>query len=135
MSLREWLKESAGIQKVVVMKDEFGAGRTLPEKFEKLADAADKAIAVATPDDLGGLADSNPKAFQRRARQNVWLEFGWFWGRLGRENAMMLSRGQIELPSDLTGLEYYAYHSDPVEQAEKIRCFLGLQYRNASTVG
>jgi hypothetical protein len=128
-NLREWLRTAAEIEEIVVMKDTFAAGETLPEKFERLASRVDKAIAVATPDDLGELADCDHSRFRPRARENVWLEVGWFWGRLGRNSLMILSRGEIEPPSDLTGMEFYKYHEDPMEQSEKIRSFLGLQYR------
>jgi hypothetical protein len=131
-SLREWLRTKAEIQEVIVMKDEHGDGKTLPEKFEQLASRVDKAIAVATPDDLGEFASCDYSKFRPRARQNVWLEVGWFWGRLGRTSLMVLSRGEIELPSDLTGLELYAYQKDPTEQSEKLRSFLGLQYGRGS---
>ena len=65
------------------------------------------------------------RTFKQRARENVWLEAGWFWGRLGRENLLALSRGEIEFPSDLTGLEVYGYQENPTERAEKLRAYLG----------
>lgn len=37
------------------MGEKFGKGRTLAEKFESLAGEVDGAIAIATPDDLGGI--------------------------------------------------------------------------------
>jgi predicted nucleotide-binding protein len=113
------------------MKDEFTAGKTLPEKFEELASRVDKAIAVATPDDLGELVGCDQSKFWLRARQNVWLEVGWFWGRLGRNNLMVLSHDGIEFPSDLTGIEFYTYRQNPTEQSEKIRSFLGLHHKKA----
>jgi hypothetical protein len=130
-NLSEWLKTAGGIKDVIVMKDEFMPGKTLPEKFEELASRVDKAIAVATPDDLGERADRDHSEFRQRARQNIWLEIGWFWGRLGRDSVMVLNRGAIEYPSDLTGLEFYDYDEDPREQSEKMRAFLGLQHRKA----
>jgi predicted nucleotide-binding protein len=106
-----------------VMLQEFGAGRTLPEKFEELAQSVDAAIALATPDDLGSTV-SDPSDQMACARQNVWLEVGWFWGRLRRDRVMVLVKGELEIPSDVLGIEYYRYTSDPREQAESIRAFL-----------
>ena len=121
--LRQWLSTTIGA-KVRVMKEEFGDGRTLPEKFEQLAQGADGAIALATPDDVGGLASELVGTPAFRARENVWIEYGWFWGRLGRKRVMLLHRGEVLVPSDLDGLEYYSYFKDPMEQSERIRTFL-----------
>jgi hypothetical protein len=107
----------------VVMREEFGNGKTLPEKFEYLAAKVNKAIALATPDDVGNFVEEKtPGNF--RARQNVWLEVGWLWGALGRKNIMILSSGNVEVPSDLYGLELYLYKKSPTELREKINRFL-----------
>jgi predicted nucleotide-binding protein len=97
-----------------------GAG--LPEKFETLANEADAAIALATPDDLPSRASCGDS--QARARQNVWVEVGWFWGRRGRSRVMLLTRGAIEIPSDYAGVETFPYQNDPTELAPKLEIFL-----------
>jgi hypothetical protein len=125
LRVKDWLQDKIKITRIVVMQQEFGEGKTLPEKFEQLTSQVDKAIAIATPDDVGGLSSAHASALKQRARQNVWLEAGWFWGRLGRKNLLILSRGEIEFPSDLTGLEVYTYQEDPTERAEKLRAYLG----------
>jgi predicted nucleotide-binding protein len=120
--LTEWLRATLGLNDLLIMQQEFGAGQSLPEKFESLAAQADGAIAIATPDDAGGLADGAPQ--NMRARQNVWLEVGWIWGRLGRNKVMVLCKGDLEIPSDLHGLEYYRYNSSPLEVTESVRAFV-----------
>ncbi len=120
--IQSWLQQRSSLCRVLVMQDEFGDGRSLPEKFERLARTADGAIALATPDDLGGAAGGGPP--RSRARQNVWLEVGWFWGRLERRNLFLLCKGDLEIPSDMQGVEYYRYISGPSEAAEDIRTFL-----------
>jgi len=80
-------------------------------------------IAVATPDDIGSLAGDRLQSM--RARQNVWLEIGWIWGRLGRNKVMVLCKGDVEIPSDLRGLEYYRYNTSPLEVTESVRAFVG----------
>jgi len=120
--LAEWLRTKLGLADLLIMQEEFGAGRTLPEKLESLAAQADGAIAIATPDDLGGLVESGQQGL--RARQNVWLEIGWIWGRLGRNKVVVLRKGDIELPSDLYGLEYYSYRESPLEVTESVRAFV-----------
>lgn len=59
-----------------------------------------------------------------RARQNVSLEYGWFWGRLGRKRVLLLIKGELELPSDLAGLSYYSYKISPEECQEAIAEFV-----------
>jgi len=120
--LAEWLRTKLGLSDILVMQEEFGAGRSLPEKFESLAAQADGAVAIATPDDLGGLVDSSQQS--SRARQNIYLEIGWIWGRLGRNKVVLLLKGDIELPSDLSGLEYYSYRDSPLEVTESVRAFV-----------
>jgi predicted nucleotide-binding protein len=124
--LKDFLQQLK-LPEAVVMKDQLVRGATLPEKFEQLAGTAMLAIALLTPDDLGGaLADQSgqkPMGQSLRARQNAWLEIGWFWGRLGRDHIMLLVRGDIEVPSDLRGLEFYAYRNSITELADRIQQF------------
>jgi Predicted nucleotide-binding protein containing TIR-like domain len=120
--LKDWLQNEQ-LAHPIVMGQEFTAGQTLPEKFEVLATQADAAIALATPDDLGQ-AVLQPGEQRQRARQNVWVEVGWFWGRLGRPRVLLLVRGDLEIPSDLDGIEYHRYQSSPLEVSELLRKFL-----------
>lgn len=120
--LEEWLKHEA-LADPVVMAQEFTAGQTLPEKFELLASEADAAIALATPDDLASTA-SQTDVKKLRARQNVWVEVGWFWGRLGRHRVLLLVREDVEIPSDLDGIEYHRYQRSVLEAEVGIRRFL-----------
>jgi predicted nucleotide-binding protein len=120
--LMDWLRSTLRLNDLLIMRQEFGGGRTLPEKFESLAAAADGAIAIATPDDFG--APVGTTAAVARARQNVCLEVGWAWGRLGRHRLMVLTKGGVEMPSDLQGLEHYPYHASSLEATEAIRAFV-----------
>lgn len=87
---------------VVVLKDAEDSGQTLIEKFESNSAAVQFAIVLATADDVGSLAESND--LKPRARQNVILELGYFWGALGRDHVAVLHEPGVELPSDLGGL-------------------------------
>jgi predicted nucleotide-binding protein len=120
--LQKWLRDNK-LADPVVMAQEFTAGQTLPEKFEALASEADAAIALATPDDLASIA-SETDVKRLRARQNVWVEVGWFWGRLGRNRVLLLVRGNVEIPSDLDGIEYQRYKRSVLESKGVIRRFL-----------
>lgn len=91
------------------LADKPGQGDTIIEKFERIANAASFAIVLLTPDDegrLAGASDLNP-----RARQNVVLELGYFFGKLGRKQVAVLDGG-VEHPSDVAGLSYIAYPGD-----------------------
>jgi len=129
--LQLWLRDKLGLSKedVVLMVDVFADGRTYPEKFEDLAADVDAAIAIATPDDVGGPQTEASAPHKPRARQNVWLEVGWFWGRLGRDKIMVLIKGDVEIPSDLKGLEPYPYTTSPSEAGERIREFVDVVQR------
>jgi hypothetical protein len=122
IELQGWLHHEK-LADPVVMAQEFTAGQTLPEKFEQLADEADAAIALATPDDVGAAAGRSELS-RERARQNVWVEVGWFWGRLGRSRVLLLVRGDVEIPSDLDGIEYHRYERSVLELDSYIQNFL-----------
>ena len=60
---------------------------------------------MLTPDDVGSSEDETDSS-QPRARQNVVLEFGYFWGKLGRKRLCVLYKEGVELPSDMKGIAY-----------------------------
>lgn len=92
----------------IVLHEQADRGRSIIEKFEQHSDVQ-FAVVLLTPDDVGGL---NPKAsnealqVQPRARQNVVMELGYFIAKLGRRNVCALKKGDLELPSDYTGIIY-----------------------------
>ena len=90
--------------KPIVLQELPNGGRTIIEKFEDYAQTR-FAIAIFTPDDQGSLVveSSNPKP---RTRQNVIFEFGYFIGKLGRDRACALIKGEVEIPSDYSGVLY-----------------------------
>jgi predicted nucleotide-binding protein len=87
----------------VILHEQPDRGRTIIEKFEEHAERAGCAIVLLTGDDTGG-PPSGPQ--QRRARQNVVFELGFFVGTLGRDRVIILYEPQVELPSDLNGVLY-----------------------------
>ncbi|WP_296617206.1 nucleotide-binding protein [Sphingomonas sp.] len=99
----------------VILHEQADQGRTIIEKFEDESDVG-FAVILLTPDDVGGLAaaDGQPVggSLQFRARQNVVLELGYFIGRLGRSRVCALKRGDLDLPSDISGVIYTPYTAD-----------------------
>lgn len=88
--------------KAVVLADQPDQGRTIIEKFEAHSDV-DYAIVLMTPDDVGGARGGRS---QPRARQNVVLELGFFIGLLKRHKVLALVAGDLETPSDISGVLY-----------------------------
>lgn len=87
--------------KPIILHEQANRGRTVIEKVEAHSDVS-FAVVLLTPDDLGKAKDAAD--FEPRARQNVLLELGYFFGRLGRENVCALKRGEVEVPSDFAGV-------------------------------
>jgi hypothetical protein len=110
------LLSALGLQPII-LQEQTHRGRTIIEEIEYHSTTCSFAIILMTPDDLGG--DPESKSL-RRARQNVILELGWFMGRLGRENVILISQGDIELPSDVLGVLYLTFKTDVHEVAAEI---------------
>ena len=93
--------------KCIILNEQPNSGRTIIEKFEDSTDYSNVGFAVVlmTPDDIGARAvegeDSN-----FRARQNVIFELGFFVGKLGRKHVCALRKGDVEIPSDYSGVMY-----------------------------
>jgi len=138
---KKLLKETLGngqgglryLPEPMIMSECVRAGETIVDFFEKLAAEADAAIAVVTPEDLGVETISSAGAHLRaidlkqlypRARQNVWVEVGWFWGRLGRDRLMLLQRGEIDMPSDLDSIIRQQYLQHPSERIDELEKFV-----------
>lgn len=98
--LLEWL----GIN-VTILHEQTDEGRTLIEKLEQHANPATFAVILLTPDDVGA-SQANKRKLAPRPRQNVVLELGYFYGRLGRKNVCPLYKEGVELPSDMSGIVY-----------------------------
>jgi predicted nucleotide-binding protein len=104
----------------VVMQAGAMRGLTLPEKFEQAAKRAAFAVFLLTADDTMSI---DGRVF-RRARQNVVLEIGYFWGLLGRQgNVAFLveDHPDMELPSDIVGIGLIPITSDLGETKLRLR--------------
>ncbi len=117
------LKRCPHVSPVLMIDDQDGA-MTLPEKFERLAGEVSGALALLTPDDLAVTMRTGAEG--ARARQNVVLEVGWFCGRKGRNKVLLLARGDLEVPTDLAGVEVHRFTSAPTECSERIRAFIDM---------
>lgn len=94
----------------VILHEQPDQGRTIIEKFVDYSDVS-FAVVLLSPDDLAYPKDASPKEAKLRARQNVILELGFFLGKLGRENVLVVYREEknFEMPSDYSGVLYTPY--------------------------
>jgi predicted nucleotide-binding protein len=115
------LLKRMGITPIVLSKTLDG-GTTIIEKFEKHACQCEFAIVLLTPDDKS--AGSLRASEKYRARQNVIFEMGWFYAKLGRHKTLLIYRGKVELPSDVTGILYKKFSKSPVELKSEISAAL-----------
>ncbi|RRD01867.1 TIR domain-containing protein [Prevotella sp. OH937_COT-195] len=88
----------------IILHEQANRGKTIIEKFEDYSDVG-FAVILMTPDDVGGLKGQEQKD---RARQNVVFELGYFIGKFGRNRVMALGDGDIEIPTDISGVVYTA---------------------------
>ena len=91
------LMEKIGVTPII-LSEQPNCGSTIIEKIEKNSDVS-AAICLFTADDE--CSDGT-----KRARQNVVLETGYFWGKLGRDKMVILADKGVELPSDMQGVVY-----------------------------
>jgi predicted nucleotide-binding protein len=84
----------------IILHEKANQGRTIIEKIEAHNDVG-FAVVLLTPDDVGGLSGETT---QPRPRQNVLLELGYFIGRLGRDRVCAIKQGEMELPTDFSGV-------------------------------
>jgi len=92
----------AGLEPVI-LHEQSNQGRTVIEKLEANSDQVSFAIAILTPDDIGGKDMEN---LLPRARQNVIGELFYFMGKFGRNRVCALLKKEIEAPSDIDGIVY-----------------------------
>ncbi len=92
------LLEKQGIE-AIILHEKANLGMTIIEKIEKYADPVGAAICLYTPDDV--MADGS-----KRVRQNVVFETGYFYGKIGRSNTVIIAEDEALNLSDLDGVVY-----------------------------
>jgi len=121
-SLEVFLREN-GLEPIVLHR-QADEGLTIIEKFEKHSDVG-YAFILLTPDEIAYLApdDSKPdneRGKEFRARPNVIFEFGYFVAKLSRARVCCLHTGDVELPSDVSGMIYKKFNHNVEEVAYSI---------------
>ena len=118
--------ELLGIKPVVLQRIRTSDDH-LFSKFNAIARDAKHAVVLVSGDDVGAsLGDFSHRAggaarLEFRARQNVILELGYFYGKLGEENVFVFLKpppasdlvvDQFEVPSDLAGKLFEDFAGD-----------------------
>jgi len=102
----------------VILQNQPNDGRTVLEKLEEEGfNKTDYAIAIVTPDDIGGLNGTG--IVKSRARQNVILEIGAFIMK-DRNKICILKKGEIEIPSDISGIAYHRFNNKIEEVSRSV---------------
>ena len=96
-------------------------GRTIIEQLEHYIPKCNFGIVLATPDDIG-YTEGKPKEAKKRARQNVVLELGMLYSKLGRKRVAVVVKDDdlFEKPSDIDGILYFEYKNHVTEVGDKI---------------
>ena len=90
--------------KDIVLNEQASSGKTIIEKIEEYSDVG-FAIVLYTPCDVGA-SQRQKDQLRSRARQNVVFEHGYLMAKIGRENVCALVKGDIEKPTDISGVVY-----------------------------
>lgn len=99
------LKDDFKLEPIVLQEKPNNSIETIISKFERLASECSAAIVLFTPDDEAGE--------NKRARQNVIFELGYFLGKFQDDKnrrIIILKKGNVEIPSDISGVLYLEYN-------------------------
>ncbi len=107
--IKNFLTKSFKFKKenILILREQPNLGRTIIEKFEEVSSEIDLVFVLLTPDDIG-TSKKLPKQLKRRGKQNVIFELGYFYSQLQHKDGriILLYKGNLELPSDISGLTY-----------------------------
>lgn len=94
------------LEAVILDEAPFLGSPTIIEKLERETADCGYAVVIYTGDDEGRNVGSDDPP-QRRARENVVLELGYFLGQLDRGRVTVLLEPGVAFPSDFRGVGYY----------------------------
>jgi CheY-like chemotaxis protein len=119
LQLKNYLQNTLHWPEPLVLREQAHSGKTLIEKFEDYSGEVDCVFVLLTPDD----ATTSANAIQRRSRQNVIFELGFFFAQLGRLSGriIVLYKGPNELPSDIQGIAWIGIDQGVEAAGEEIR--------------
>jgi hypothetical protein len=118
LELKNYLQNTLGLGEPIMLRERASGGRAIIEKFEEEAYNIDVVFVLATADDE--VSRPHPA---HHPRGNVLFELGYFYARLLRLTGriIVLRRGDVELPSDISGIVYIDTPSGILAASEDIR--------------
>ena len=108
LKLKDFLRTKLG-KMPIILSEEPSRGLTVVEKLERVSEICCFAVILMTKDDQqnnGGL----------RARQNVIHEIGFFQGRYGRKNVVLLAERGVELFTNISGIIRIEFDAEHFEE-------------------
>jgi predicted nucleotide-binding protein len=109
LRLMNFLNSRLGVETTVLM-DLPNKGMTIVEKLERASERCCVAVILLTKD------DDQPDG-SARARQNVIHELGFFQGKYGRQNVVLLAERGVELFSNISGIVRIDFDQNSFEAA------------------
>ena len=94
----------------IIIQEQIGRNNSIMDQIE-LHSNVGYGIILYTPCDIGSRNIENVP-LKNRARQNVVFEHGLLVGKIGRENICVLKKGEIELPTDWSGIVFKTMDED-----------------------
>lgn len=123
--------EEFGLDVIVLSRETVTGAATIIEKFERVAKTCNYAVALLTPDDKHFEELSGDE--RHKARQNVLIELGWFMAHIGRENTFIVVVGDVDIPSDIVGIEVLMAGDSVSDSKERmVRFFHSIATSDAS---
>lgn len=115
LELKNYVQNTLKLGEPIILAEKASGGLTIIEKFEKYASGCNLVFVLLTPDDVYGT--------EKRARQNVIFEMGYFLGKLGRKSGrvILLYKGDLDIPNDISGLIYINIDNGVEAAGEEIR--------------
>lgn len=121
LELKDYIQNTLHWQQPIVLRDQPSLGKTLIEKFEEFARKVDCVFVLLTPNDKVLPSGTNDE--KRRSRQNVIFELGFFYASFERTSGrvLLLYKGEVELPSDISGIVWIDISNGITAAGEEIR--------------
>jgi hypothetical protein len=107
--IQNYLERDLGIP-TLELAQEPNLGRTVLQKLDEESEKCSITVIVMTGDDIA-------EGGEIRARENVMHEIGYFQGKYGLMNVVLLHEQGVNIPSNIHGLVYIGFPKDTAEAA------------------
>ena len=105
--IQTYLEKDLGIPSMELAQEPH-LGRTVLQKLNEESDKCSVALIVMTGDDVTSENET-------RARENVMHEIGYFQGKFGLGNVILLHEDDVSIPSNIHGVGYIPFPKDTAE--------------------